>query len=81
VQHHRFGTAHDDRKFDRIFVLSVVKQSKEKKEKNNKKKKYKNVDFFIFLILNPTTQGLSGGLGIETRLWQAHTIRYKIETS
>ena len=62
VQHHRFGTARDDRKFDRIFVLSVVKQSKEKKEKNNKKKKYKNVDFFIFLILNPTTQGLSGGM-------------------
>jgi len=39
VQHHRFGTAHDDRKFDRIFVLSVVKQSKEKKEKNNKEEK------------------------------------------
>jgi len=39
VQHHRFGTARDDRKFDRIFVLSVVKQSKEKKEKNNKEEK------------------------------------------
>ena len=37
VQHHRFGTARDDRKFDRIFVLSVdVKQSK---EENNKRRK------------------------------------------
>ena len=50
------------------------------------------LNFYIFFILNPTTQGLSGGelqsklmllqwidietlkgLGIETRLWQAHT--------
>jgi len=52
VQHHRFGTARDDRKFDRIFVLSVVvKQSKkverEEREKQQKKKKYKNVNFNI----------------------------------
>ena len=59
VQHHRFGTARDDRKFDRIFVLSVVKQSKEEKTKEEKIHK---CNFFIFLILNPTTQGLSGGM-------------------
>ena len=37
VQHHRFGTARDDRKFDRIFVLSVV--VKQSKEENNKRRK------------------------------------------
>jgi hypothetical protein len=53
VQHHRFGTARDDRKFDRIFVLSVVvKQSKKKKTKEEKIHK---CNFFIFLILNPTS--------------------------
>ena len=47
VQHHRFGTARDDRKFDRIFVLSVVKQSKE--EKTKEEKIHKNVIFSYFL--------------------------------
>ena len=49
VQHHRFGTARDDRKFDRIFVLSVVVKQSKKVEREEREKQIHKCNFLYFL--------------------------------